>query len=70
MISLKSDNITAIEPGGIWDDVLLEYCKGKRTRPVWGISTADFHKDGGAGVKLGDFSTIFLVPQKKRFSLP
>jgi hypothetical protein len=30
---------------------------------VWGISTADFHKDGGAGEKLGNFPTVFLVTE-------
>ncbi|MEE8400458.1 MAG: hypothetical protein V3S89_15710, partial [Desulfobacterales bacterium] len=33
---------------------------------VWGIATADFHKDGGAGQKLGDFPTVFLVREKTR----
>jgi hypothetical protein len=64
--SLYGDNITVTEPGGIWDRVLLEYCKGERNRPVWGISTADFHKDGGAGEKLGNYPTVFLVKEKTR----
>lgn len=64
--SLYGDNITVTEPGGIWDRVLLEYCKGERNRPVWGISTADFHKDGGAGEKLGNYPTVFLVKEKTK----
>ncbi|MDY6952819.1 MAG: hypothetical protein SWE60_15005, partial [Thermodesulfobacteriota bacterium] len=64
--AIYGDTITITEPGGIWDDVLLEYCEGERNRPVWGISTADFHKDGGAGVKLGDFPTVFLVREKTK----
>ena len=62
--AIYGDTITITEPGGIWDDVLLEYCAGHRNRPVWGISTADFHKDGGAGEKLGNFPTVFLVREK------
>ena len=64
--SLYGDNITVTEPGGLWDRVLLQYCKGKRNRPVWGISTADFHKDGGAGEKLGNYPTVFLVKEKTK----
>lgn len=61
---LYGDRITATEPGNVWDRVLIEHCKRERDRPVWGISTADFHKDGGAGEKLGNFPTVFLVRKK------
>ena len=64
--ALYGDNITATEPGREWDRVLMEYCRGQRKRPVWGISTADFHGDGSAGEKLGNFPTIFLVHKKTR----
>ena len=63
---LYGDRITATEPGNIWDRVLMEHCKGERDRPVWGISTADFHKEGGAGEKLGNFPTVFLVRKKTK----
>lgn len=64
--ALYGDNITVTEPGHEWDRVLLEYCKGERERPVWGISTADFHKDGEAGEILGNFPTVFLVRNKTK----
>ena len=64
--ALYGDNIKATEPGGVWDRVLLEYCEGERERPVWGISTADFHEDGGAGEKLGNYPTVFLVKEKTK----
>jgi len=64
--ALYGDSITITEPGNLWDRVLLEYCRGRRERPAWGISTADFHKDGGSGLKLGDFPTVFLVRKKTR----
>ena len=64
--ALYGDSITITEPGNLWDRVLLEYCRGRRERPVWGISTADFHKDGGSGEKLGNFPTVFLVRKKTR----
>jgi hypothetical protein len=59
-------NITKTEPGKEWDRVLFDYCKGNRDTPAWGISTADFHEEGGAGEKLGNFPTIFLVKKKTR----
>jgi hypothetical protein len=64
--ALYGDNITVTEPGGIWDKVLLEYCRGERDRPVWGISTEHFHKEGGAGEKLGNFPTVFLVRKRTK----
>ena len=64
--AIYGDTITATEPGRQWDRVLQAYCAGKRERPAWGIATADFHKDGGAGQKLGDFPTVFLVHRKTK----
>ena len=32
-----------LEPGGIWDRVLMEYLDGERERPAWAIGDADFH---------------------------
>ncbi len=62
--AIYGDSITITEPGNIWDRVLIAYCDGRRNRPVWGISTADFHKEGDAGEKLGNFATVFLVRKK------
>ena len=59
--ALYGDRITITESGNIWDQVLMEYCQGKRGNPAWGISSADFHREGGAGEKLGNYPTFFLV---------
>ena len=64
--SLYGDNITVTEPGNIWDRVLTAYCKGTRSRPAWGISTADYHSEGGGGEILGNFPTVFFVREKSR----
>jgi hypothetical protein len=61
--AIYGDHITATDPGKHWDQVLREYCEGKREKPVWGISTADFHEDGRLGLKLGAFPTTFLVKE-------
>jgi hypothetical protein len=62
--ALYGDEITVTEPGNVWDKVLIGYCKGKREEPVWGISTADFHKEGEGGEILGNFPTVFLVKRR------
>ena len=64
--ALYGDYITITEPGKIWDRVLIEYCSGHRENPVWGISSADFHREGGAGEKLGNYPTFFLVRSKTK----
>ena len=67
--ALYGNTITVTEPGNLWDQVLMEYCLGRREKPAWGISTADFHEEGGAGEKLGNFPTIFLVKDKTKESI-
>jgi hypothetical protein len=64
--ALYGDSITITEPGNIWDKVLIEYCSGRRENPVWGISTSDFHREGAAREKLGNFPTFFLVKSKTK----
>jgi hypothetical protein len=67
--ALYGDSITVTEPGNLWDKVLMEYCSGLRSHPAWGISSADFHQEGAAGEKLGNFPTVFLVKRKTREAL-
>ncbi|MFQ5685363.1 MAG: hypothetical protein ACE5GV_01755 [Candidatus Scalindua sp.] len=64
--SLYGTWIKTTEPGKEWDRVLFDYCRGNRDTPTWGISTADFHKEGMGGEKLGNFPTVFLVKEKTR----
>ena len=61
--AIYGDRITVTDPGKHWDRVLMEYCEGKRQKPVWGISAADFHEDGRLGLNLGAFPTTFLVKE-------
>lgn len=67
--SVYGVNTTITEPGGEWDRVLQEYCRGKRARPAFGISTADFHEEGWAGDELGKYPTIFLVKKFNKESI-
>jgi hypothetical protein len=34
-----------VPPGGIWDQVLGQYCRGERERPVWAITEGDVEGD-------------------------
>ena len=34
-----------LPPGGIWDQVLMDYLLGRRGAPVWGIGEIDFKED-------------------------
>lgn len=64
--AIYGDSITITKPGHEWDQVLLEYCTGKRAKPVWGIATADYHSETEPGEKLGNFPTVFLVKEKSK----
>lgn len=64
--AIYGDEITVTEPGKEWDTVLNEYCSGRRARPAWGISTADFHKDGALGIPLGAFPTTLYLKDFSR----
>ena len=59
--AIYGENVTVTDPGKEWDRVLNEYCRGERHKPVWGISTADFHMDGHSVRRLGSYPTTFLV---------
>ncbi len=64
--AIYGENPTITDPGKEWDRILNEYCQGQRRKPSWGISTADFHEDGGLGLKLGVYPTTFLVKEFSR----
>lgn len=63
---LYGDTVTVAEPGGLWDRVLSDYCRGYREHPAWGIATAHYHKEGEAGEQLGNFQTGFFVEKLSR----
>lgn len=49
-------------PGGIWDQVLNQYCKGERSMPVWAIGEVDFGDENTFSIK--DSQTILLLKEK------
>ena len=48
-------------PGGIWDQILLEYCSRKRKKPVWVIGEVDY---GGHEFPIDETQTVFLLKEK------
>ena len=61
--AVYGDTTTAADPGRHWDQLLMQYCRSERDRPVWAIAGADFHVEK-KGVALDTFQTVFLVQQK------
>lgn len=49
-----------VEPGGVWDRLLVEAARGERRRPPWALGEAGFHTPRD-GKELGTIQTVFLV---------
>jgi len=54
---------------GIWDEVLMQYCKGIRKTPVWAIGALSFDSDGNLEDYLKDLRTVCLVKSLNRQSV-
>ena len=50
-------------PGGIWDQVLLEYTRGERRRPAWAIGELDWQGEHGEDL-IGETLTICFVDER------
>ena len=62
---LHTGRATEAEPGHQWDQILVQYLRGARQRPVWAFGSADY--EGGEG--LDQVLTVFLVRQRTRTGL-
>ncbi|MDE2485682.1 MAG: hypothetical protein KGL32_10635 [candidate division NC10 bacterium] len=61
--AVYQQNVTALDPGGGWDQLLLEYTAGRREYPVWGIGELGYH---GSEKRLTDVQTFVWVRQRSR----
>ncbi len=52
-------------PGGLWDSLLLQFCKGTRDRPVWAIAEIDM-EEGTDPKTATESQTVFLVREKTK----
>lgn len=55
-------------PGGIWDQVLLEYCAGKRARPVWALGELDYEEDWAPNAIAETLTVLLLRKQNGCYS--
>jgi len=62
--ALYEDTITMTDVGGVWDAVLGEYLRGRRSSPIWGVGEAAYHGSGHAGKQLFGVETILLVKER------
>ena len=66
-IAVLSEGMRRIgPPGGIWDQILLQYCSGERERPVWVIGEVDYK------VKvypIEETQTVFLLKEKNKVGI-
>ncbi len=67
--AMSTSQVSAVEPGKEWDQVLMQYLDGKRDRPVWGYGPNDFRCRGKDGDLLGGVRTVVLAKQKSRPAL-
>ena len=67
--AVYGENVTVTDPGNLWDITLIEYCRGLRMWPTWGIATADYHGEGPGNATLGTYPTIFFVPEKTKAAI-
>ena len=50
-------------PGGIWDELLKEYCAGIRKQVVWVIGGLGFDQGGGFSAALKDLRVVLLLSE-------
>jgi hypothetical protein len=48
-------------PGGLWDNILNEYCDGRRKSPVWAMAGLSFESEGDLASALQNLRTVLLV---------
>lgn len=56
-------------PGGIWDEILQQYCRGIRRTPIWAIGGLSFDSSGDLDSYMKDLRTVFLISDLKKQEL-
>jgi hypothetical protein len=60
---LYEQPVRAVDPGGVWDRLLVQYAAGERSRPAWAVGESGFH-GFSAGKRVGSVQTVFLVEER------
>ncbi|MCK5845316.1 MAG: hypothetical protein KAG97_11455, partial [Victivallales bacterium] len=66
MAGVYGDAVTALRPGGEWDEMLLEYCAGKRKVLPVIVGELDYH---GRKRRMGMYQTVVRSAEKNRSSV-
>ena len=63
--AVYQDNVTATNPGGVWDTVLTEYVENPRPGavPPWGVGEAAYRGPDSGGKHLHQITTVLLVKE-------
>ena len=56
-------------PGGMWDELLIQYCRGLREKPVWAIGGLAFDMKGSLAEAMKNLQTVVLTTGKTKESL-
>ena len=51
------------KPGGLWDELLKEYCRGERKSPVWAIGGLGFDQVGELSRAMKDLKVILYLSE-------
>lgn len=57
---------TAAAPGGVWDQVLLQYISGRRKEPVWAVGEVDYNGFENGNKDLKAIMNKVFVSEKSR----
>lgn len=52
--------------GGIWDQLLLAYCQGKREHPVWAIGELEYREEGLLGTWIDTVKNVVFAETKSK----
>jgi hypothetical protein len=61
---LYQNRVKAAQPGGLWDQLLLDYLHGDRAEPVWGVGELAYHDEGGNRKRFSDIQTVVLAESR------
>jgi hypothetical protein len=60
---LYEQAVHVVDPGGVWDRLLVQYAQGERSRPAWAVGESGFH-GLDADKRLGTVLTVFLIGER------
>lgn len=53
-----------VDPGSVWDMVLMQFIEGKRDEPPWCFGEMLYHYEGQSDKKLSNVETVVWAPEK------